>query len=96
MTPAGLREVATYADGIGPPKETTSLTLVKDAHAAGLLVHPTPSATRTRSCLRAAPRHRPRRLRGRLREYRWYFALGVDGVFSDNPDTAVEARAARL
>jgi len=27
-------------------------------------------------------------------EYRWYFALGVDGVFSDNPDTAVAARNA--
>jgi glycerophosphoryl diester phosphodiesterase len=25
-------------------------------------------------------------------EYAQFFALGVDGVFSDNPDTAVEAR----
>ncbi len=27
-----------------------------------------------------------------LAEYAQFFALGVDGVFSDNPDTAVEAR----
>ncbi len=25
-------------------------------------------------------------------EYEQFFALGVDGLFSDNPDTAVEAR----
>lgn len=27
-----------------------------------------------------------------LTEYEQFFALGVDGVFSDFPDTAVEAR----
>jgi glycerophosphoryl diester phosphodiesterase len=25
-------------------------------------------------------------------EYEQFYALGVDGLFSDNPDTAVEAR----
>jgi len=29
-------------------------------------------------------------------EYRLFFRLGVDGVFSDNPDTAVAVRAAFL
>jgi len=51
VTPAGLAEIATYADGIGPSKnlivprdaagnlqEPTSL--VGDAHRAGLVVHP--------------------------------------------------------
>jgi glycerophosphoryl diester phosphodiesterase len=51
VTPAGLAEIATYADGIGPSKnlivprdaagnllEPTSL--VHDAHRAGLVVHP--------------------------------------------------------
>ena len=50
-TPAGLREIATYADGIGANKElvlprdpATGATgepsdLVDDAHAEGLLVH---------------------------------------------------------
>ncbi len=51
MTPAGLREVATYADGIGPDKSSIIPTdsqgrsmqptsLVADAHRAGLVVHP--------------------------------------------------------
>lgn len=50
-TPAGLREVAAYAQGIGPNLtqllgkpdvngELTFTPLVADAHAAGLLVHP--------------------------------------------------------
>jgi glycerophosphoryl diester phosphodiesterase len=49
-TPEGLRELAGIADGIGPaigsilsgasPAERRISTLVKDAHAAGLLVHP--------------------------------------------------------
>ena len=51
ITPAGLRAIARYADGIGPPKSlliprearTDTLgvptTLVRDAHRAGLLVH---------------------------------------------------------
>nr|WP_329742167.1 glycerophosphodiester phosphodiesterase [Dyella sp. A6] len=51
MTPAGLAEVAGYADAIGPaleaiiPSEATqrlgvATTLVRDAHRAGLEVHP--------------------------------------------------------
>ena len=46
MTPSGLAEVATYADGIGPwmghvlGDDGTPTDLVRDAHAAGLKVHP--------------------------------------------------------
>ena len=52
VTPPGLREIATYADGIGPDSSRivandsagTDLgpptTLVRDAHRVGLLVHP--------------------------------------------------------
>ncbi len=51
ITPAGLAEVATYAQGIGPnknlivPRDSMNrllppTTLVNDAHTAGLLVHP--------------------------------------------------------
>jgi glycerophosphoryl diester phosphodiesterase len=51
VTPAGLREIATYADGIGPDKSRivpldatrhlmAPTTLVGDAHRAGLVVHP--------------------------------------------------------
>ncbi|MEZ0367503.1 MAG: glycerophosphodiester phosphodiesterase family protein, partial [Candidatus Sericytochromatia bacterium] len=50
LTPAGLQQVASYADGIGPykrlivPEQNGKLQaptmLVQNAHAAGLLVHP--------------------------------------------------------
>jgi glycerophosphoryl diester phosphodiesterase len=51
MTPAGLKEIATYADGIGPNKNSivprgaqnqllAPTSLVPDAHRAGLVVHP--------------------------------------------------------
>ena len=45
LTPQGLRAIAAYAYGIGPDKAqlwrgTTPTTLVADAHAAGLRVHP--------------------------------------------------------
>ncbi|MFL6294988.1 MAG: glycerophosphodiester phosphodiesterase [Actinomycetes bacterium] len=51
VTPAGLAEIATYADGIGPNKDLivprdsagklqTPTSLVGDAHRAGLVVHP--------------------------------------------------------
>src|SRR5262249_39815514 len=51
LTPAGLKEIATYANGIGPWKRMIvsvdannmllpPTTLVQDAHAAGLKLHP--------------------------------------------------------
>ncbi|MFL6272737.1 MAG: glycerophosphodiester phosphodiesterase family protein, partial [Actinomycetes bacterium] len=51
VTPAGLAEIATYADGIGPNKDLIvprdsagklqpPTSLVGDAHRAGLVVHP--------------------------------------------------------
>src|SRR5919112_1082865 len=51
VTPGGLEEIATYADGIGPDKSrivpldasrhiTAPTTLIPDAHRAGLVVHP--------------------------------------------------------
>ncbi|WP_293392598.1 glycerophosphodiester phosphodiesterase [Nevskia sp.] len=108
-TPAGLARIASYADGIGPPKTSilprdaagnslTPTTLVADAHAVGLIVHPytfrnentfVPNELRVGDPANAAfPT-----LYGRaLDEYRLFFNLGVDGLFSDNGDTAVEAR----
>ena len=96
LTPAGLVEVRTFADGIGPPKgcilptdangrllEPT--TLVRDAHAAGLLVHP--------YTFRAEPKFLPAGYGGDpVKEYELFFELGADGVFSDQPDVAVRAR----
>ncbi|RYF74615.1 MAG: glycerophosphodiester phosphodiesterase [Comamonadaceae bacterium] len=120
VTPAGLAEIATYADGIGPWKRyivsvkgtlgadgkaidrngdgkvndadydaLPATTLVADAHKAGLFVHP------------FTFRNERRRLTGDTlgdpaNEYLAYYRLGVDGVFTDFTDTALQARAAYL
>lgn len=120
VTPAGLAEIKTYADGIGPWKryivsvkgtldasgkvvdvngdgkindaDTTTLaptTLVADAHKAGLFVHP------------YTFRNEKRRLAGNykgdpVQEYKQFYAIGVDGLFTDFADTALAARAEYL
>ena len=109
VTPEGLAEIATYADGIGPSKnlivprdaagnllEPTSL--VRDAHRAGLVVHPW-TFRRENNFLpndfRQGNPASPEYLRapGDLpAELRLFFHLGVDGVFSDNSDVAVATR----
>ena len=117
VTNAGLDEIETYADGIGPwkpyilPTAAIELTpdgkvadangdgliddadrrtlaptdLVERAHARGLLVHP------------YTFRNEQRRLASNyagnpVEEYLRFYELGVDGVFSDFPDTAFAAR----
>jgi len=106
-TPAGLREVARYADGAGPPKDyiiprTASDTLgaptsfVDDAHAAGLLVHP--YTFRNENPFLPADLRRggaPDQYGDAFAEYAAFYATGIDGLFADNPDTAVEAREQR-
>jgi glycerophosphoryl diester phosphodiesterase len=109
ITPAGLAEIATYADGIGPsknlivPRDTAGnlldpTSLVRDAHRAGLVVHPW-TFRRENNFLpldfRQGNPASPEYLRapGDLpAELRLFFHLGVDGVFSDNPDVAVATR----
>jgi glycerophosphoryl diester phosphodiesterase len=106
-TPAGLRDISRYADGVGPSKDyivprdssgrsQSPTTFVRDAHRARLLVHP--------YTFRNENTFLPRELRSSedpgaygnaFGEYATFYGLGVDGVFSDNPDTAVEARAER-
>ncbi|MEP6785656.1 MAG: glycerophosphodiester phosphodiesterase [Sphingomonadales bacterium] len=103
-TPAGLKAVAAYADAIGPakamivPRDTAGKSLaptmlVADAHAAGLKVHPW--------TFRAENVFLPAELRkgtnpavhGDLAaEIRQFYALGVDGVFSDFPGIAVTSK----
>ena len=116
VTPAGLAEIKTYADGIGPWKRyivsvkgklgsdgklvdvngdgkineadtntRAATSLIADAHKAGLVVHP------------YTFRNEKRRLaldyKGDPKlEYKQFFALGVDGLFSDFADTALTAR----
>jgi glycerophosphoryl diester phosphodiesterase len=95
-TPEGLAEIAAYADGIGPNKRLIvperpdrslepPTSLVEDAHRAGLLVHPWTFRSDERF-LAPAYQGEPER------EYEQFFALGVDGVFSDFPDVALRAR----
>ncbi len=117
VTPAGLAEIKTYADGIGPWKpyiisvkgqlgadgkvmdvnadgkvnyaDASSIaptTLIADAHKAGLMVH----AYTFRNEKRRIPadfKNDPKE------EYKAFYRLGIDGVFSDFADTAIAARA---
>jgi len=78
--------------------EPTSL--VDDAHRAGLLVHPYTFRNENnflpadfRQGNPASPPAEYLRATGDApAEYRLFFRLGVDGLFSDNPDTAVASR----
>jgi glycerophosphoryl diester phosphodiesterase len=106
LTPVGLAEVATYADGVGPWKPYLLKTVadgvdrngdgtldIRDrrvdgdtgviaaAHAAGLLVHTW--TFRNDASLYG--------FTNPTDEYKAFYALGIDGVFSDFPDTAVAA-----
>ena len=117
LTPAGLKEIKTYADGIGPWKPylipskqvdankdgkpddlngdgkiderdrvmLPATAVVKNAHAAGLFVHAytfRSEARRLASDFKGDPKA----------EYKLFYNLGVDGVFSDFPDHAKAAR----
>jgi glycerophosphoryl diester phosphodiesterase len=104
LSPAGLREVSTYAQGIAPSRhrillrdEHQNLTGISDvvhaAHEAGLQVVPW--------TLRAENAFLPRHLRRGTdpaglgdadAEARLLLALGVDGLITDHPDVAVRAR----
>ena len=123
LTPAGLAEVKTYADGIGPWKpmvipvkctlaasgECSDLdgdgkfggyadsssqpptTLVDDAHQAGLFVHEYTFRSEK------GYYNLPFDVHGDpLAEYLLHYRLGVDGVFSDVADTALQARDSYL
>lgn len=104
VTREGLKEISTYADGVGPEKtmvirwnadgtlgEPTEL--VPDAHLAGLLVHPYTFRAEN-SFLPADYRSStdPAAHGDVVGEMRAYFALGVDGLFTDQPDLGVDAR----
>lgn len=97
MTPESLKEIARYADGIGPWKRTivpenpdktlkAATSLIADAHATGLVVHA--------YTFRDEPENlAPDYAGDPAREYEQFYALGIDGVFSDFPDSAARARA---
>ncbi|MFF8907379.1 glycerophosphodiester phosphodiesterase [Streptomyces olivaceoviridis] len=105
VTPKGLREIAGYAQGIGPtldlviPRKADGTlaeptTLVSDAHKVGLVLHPytmrnenpfLPAEYRKGSAADAYG--------DVFGAFKTYFATGIDGVFTDNADTGLLARA---
>lgn len=120
VTPGGLAEIRTYADGIGPwkpyilpvkasldasgnPRDingdgkvnlndaTTQPTtgLIADAHQAGLFVHAYTFRNEKR-------RQTADTIADPKLEYLLYYRLGIDGVFTDFTDTAIQARDAYL
>ncbi|MFF9510420.1 glycerophosphodiester phosphodiesterase [Streptomyces sp. NPDC014724] len=105
VKPEGLKWMASFAQGIGPtldliiPKDasgrlTSPTTLVRDAHAQGLVLHP--YTMRNENTFLPADFRRgtdPTAYGDAFGAFRTYFATGIDGIFSDNPDTALLAAA---
>jgi glycerophosphoryl diester phosphodiesterase len=95
VTDAGLTEVRAYADGIGPwkphivPQNSAGTTifpatnLIQRAHQRGLLVHTWTFRDDAYPSGYAG---------GPVSEYLRFYRAGIDGVFSDHPETAVAAR----
>ena len=108
ITPAGLQEIATYAQAIGPYKlliiprnpagnlgEPTSL--VKDAHAQGLLLHPWTFRVENAFLPTNLQRGTAPTVHGDLEaEILPYLRAGIDGFFTDNADLGYKAREAFL
>ena len=100
LKPENLREIARYANGIGPWKvyvasyrtdadgtthRLPANDLVKQAHALNLKVH--------LYTFRNEPKHLTTDDKGDpYNEYAAFFATGIDGLFSDYTDTAVASR----
>ena len=101
VTPAGLAEVATYADGVGLEKSVmiprtpagalgTPKPVIADAHAAGLDVHGWTFRLENQflpaEFRSSSDPNAPGDLAGELQVF---VDAGMDGVFSDHPDVAV-------
>ncbi len=103
-TPVGLRVIAAYADGIGPNKDRiiprradgrlgSPTTLVADAHAAGLQLHPWTFRPENHFLPAEFRRGIDPAARGDLiGEIRVFLDAGIDGLFCDLPAAAVAAQ----
>lgn len=103
VTASGLAQIARYADGVGLCKDVmiprtssgnlgTPTTVVRDAHRVGLEVHGW-TFRRENQFLPAEYRigTDPNGVGDLAGEIRAFVAIGLDGVFSDNPDVASAA-----
>ena len=99
LTPAGLREVARYADAIGPPTRAVlpldevggfaaATPLVRDAHAAGLEVHVytfRPENVFLPRSLWLGDDPATVHALGSIAEIRAHLHVGIDAFFTDDP-----------
>jgi glycerophosphoryl diester phosphodiesterase len=103
-TPAGLRSVARWVNGLGPEKSQviprqgdgtlgSPTSLVQNAHAAGLRVHPyTFRNENTFLPVDYRLGSDPTDYGRAVDEQVAFLQTGIDGLFTDNPDTGVLAR----
>jgi glycerophosphoryl diester phosphodiesterase len=105
MTEAGMKEVATYANGVGPYKLTIinvdgsgqfqePSDLVRNAHAAKLLVFPytfRPENSFLAAPLKAEGPGSTRNPSGSVTEIQTYLRAGIDGFFTDDPAVGRQA-----
>ncbi|WP_410789815.1 glycerophosphodiester phosphodiesterase [Kribbella sp. C-35] len=101
VSATGLREVATYAEGVGPSKDQVipldatgklgkPTALVADAHKAGLVVHPyTFRVENTFLPAEFDSSAVPADSGNLFGEIAAYRKAGIDGLFTDNTDVAV-------
>lgn len=103
VSPPGLAWIAGFAQGIGPTVElvipqdedgrlTTPTSLVADAHARNLVVHP--YTVRNENAFLPWDFRRgadPNDYGDAFGAFRAYFEQGIDGIFTDHPDTGVLA-----
>jgi glycerophosphoryl diester phosphodiesterase len=107
LTPAGLKDLSTYVDGIGPDKAQviprnadntlgTPSSLVRDAHAAGLKV--IPYTFRAENQFLPADYQvgtDPNAYGRAIDEQITFLKAGIDGLFTDQADIGVLARKLR-
>ncbi|HZX37226.1 MAG TPA: glycerophosphodiester phosphodiesterase [Streptomyces sp.] len=105
VKPEGLKWIAGFAQGIGPvldliiPKDATGklgkpTSLVRDAHAKGLILHP--YTMRNENAFLPADFRRgtdPNAYGDAFGAFKVYFETGIDGIFTDNADTGLLAAA---
>ncbi|MEF9384310.1 glycerophosphodiester phosphodiesterase [Ralstonia solanacearum species complex bacterium KE056] len=104
MTDQGLRDIAGYANGVGPDKSSVialdangALTdpsdLIRNAHSAGLVVHPytfRPENIFLPAALRSGADN-ARNVSGSIQEIQAFLRAGIDGFFTDDPAVGRQA-----